>query len=107
MAESHRQTVDDLFEREPHQWGLRGDPAVWASMREHLQGVQMPQHASALQSLLEKTFHEVVGVDLRNFTDDSVYREEFDRGGMSGGGVDLPTWRDRLIPILVDRSTLS
>lgn len=79
MAESHRQTVDDLFEREPHQWGLRGDPAVWASMREHLQGVRMPQHASALQSLLEKTFHEVVGVDLRNFTDDAVYREEFDR----------------------------
>jgi hypothetical protein len=34
--------VGDLFSREPVQWGLRGDPQVWAAMRQKLAGFPMP-----------------------------------------------------------------
>jgi hypothetical protein len=99
--------VSDLFEREPYQWGLRGDPYVWREMRSRLEGVPMPERWWTLRDLLVSTFHDVVGVDLVTTQEVAVHRPELDHGGMSGGRVHLGWWRDRLIPILVDRSGLS
>jgi hypothetical protein len=98
--------VGDLFAREPVQWGLRGDPQVWAAMREKLSDAAMPSDWFDLRTLLYATFRDVVGVDIDQGAQETIYLEEFDRGGMSAGTVHLPTWRDRLIPILIDRSRL-
>jgi len=98
--------VGDLFARDPVQWGLRGDPYVWAAMGEKLADVPMPSDWSDLQVLLRTTFRHVVGVEPDESAPDTVYLESFAHGGISSGTVHIPTWRDRLIPILIDRSLL-
>lgn len=98
--------VGDLFAREPYQWGLRGDPYAWAAMRERLADVPMPPERHELQALLHHTLREVVGAEAGGPDTEPTYVEEFAHGGISSGMVDLQTWRERLIPILIDRSGL-
>ena len=95
--------VAGLFDGEPHQWGLRGDPHAWRAIRDRLAGVVLPGSVEELERLLLATFQEVVGVDLARDPAPSVFREEFAHGGLSSGTVDLDTWRTRLMPLLVDR----
>lgn len=66
----------------------------------------MPADWPELRALLYSTFRDIVGVQPDDAAQEAVYLEEFARGGMSSGMVDLPSWRDRLIPILIDRSRL-
>ncbi|MEO3781887.1 hypothetical protein ABGB12_01045 [Actinocorallia sp. B10E7] len=96
-------TVDELFDSPPPQWGTRGDPHAWKALRRHLAGVSVPAEAGELEKLLVEGFLAVVGADLRVADDEYVYRQEFAHGGMSSGQVHLPTWRARLIPLLVSR----
>lgn len=96
--------VGELFAREPVQWGLCGDPYVWAAMREQLADIPMPSDWFDLRTLLYEAFRGVVGVEPDELAPESVYLPETDRGAMSSGMVHLPSWRDRLIPILIDRS---
>ncbi|WP_448319241.1 hypothetical protein [Streptomyces sp. CO7] len=97
-------TMADLFDPEPEQWGLRGDPYAWRALRDHLAGTEIPESADEVRGLLRAAFSEVVGVDLVTEREAQVYREQFAPGGMSSGFVSLPTWRDRLIPMLVRRA---
>lgn len=103
-----RMRMDELFAEEPEQWGLRGDPYVWMTLRERLAGLPVPDKESALEEVLIAAFNAVVGVDLENGDGDEwgVYREEFAHGGMSSGHVCIEVWRDRLIPLLVSRGHL-
>jgi len=105
-APSEGSTVGDLFEREPYQWGLRGDAVVWTAMRSRLEQLEMPATAFELERLLASAFKSVVGIGLET-DEDVVHRPELERGGMSSGQVHLPTWKGRLIPILIDRSRLT
>lgn len=100
--------MTDLFVPEPEQWGFRGDPHVWVAVRDRLTGVPVPGTVAEAGSLLRETFHEVVGIYPEEQGDKvdgkAVYREEFDTGGMSAGGVALVVWRDRLLPLLTSRA---
>ncbi|MFI6601396.1 hypothetical protein ACIBHX_34545 [Nonomuraea sp. NPDC050536] len=100
-------TMARLFSPKPDTWGLRGDPYVWAALRDHLTMTPVPGDAEEVEELLVRAFLAVVGVDLRTAEEESVFREEFAHGGMSSGTVHLATWRDRLIPLLVSRADLS
>ena len=98
-------TMGDLFADEPRQWGLRGDPFVWAAMRERLDATPIPAEATDAERLLRQAFDAVVGVDLDDpGAGEPVYREEFAQAGVSSGYVHVATWRDRLIPLLVERA---
>ncbi|WP_036490923.1 MULTISPECIES: hypothetical protein [Nocardioides] len=99
--------VGELFEREPFQWGLRGDPLVWRAMQDRLAVVDMPESVFELDDLLRDTFRAVVGEDVNNLDIDVLHREQFEAGGMSSGQIPFSAWRERLIPILIDRSRLS
>ena len=96
--------MDELFDPAPDQWGFRGDPHAWAVLREHLAMTPVPAEGHEVEDLLIEAFLTVVGVDLRTTRDERVYREGFAHGGMSGGYVHLPTWRERLVPLLVSRA---
>lgn len=102
------QVMRDLFEREPEQWRLRGDPYVWAAMRTRLAEIPVPQGHEAVERLLSDAFEAIVGVDvtLVPLPEDiqQVYREEFAHGGMSSGVVDVAEWQRRLLPLLVSRA---
>jgi hypothetical protein len=83
--------MGDLFLPDPEQWGLRGDPWVWAAMRDQLRDQPMPSTADQVGAILAKCFQELVGVDATqpSLPEDQqqVYREQFAHGGMSSGGV--------------------
>ncbi len=96
--------MDRLFDLTPPRWGLRGDVYVWRAMRERLAGVPVPTDRDERTRLLSDVFAALVGVDLtERWEEEAVYRREFAHGGMSSGVVHLPTWRDRLVPLLVAR----
>ncbi|MET0422665.1 MAG: hypothetical protein ABW046_02245 [Actinoplanes sp.] len=97
--------VTDLFDPEPPQWGLRGDPWVWRAMSTHLTGTYLPPSIGEVERLLLVAFDRVVGVNLSTETQPWVYRPEFARDdGLSSGNVDLNTWRATLLPLLIDRA---
>ena len=96
--------VSDLFDPEPAQWGLRGDPWVWRAMAAHLSGTYLPPLLGEVERLLYATFDRLVGVDLATEPEAAVFREQFAHGGLSSGGVHLNTWRSFLMPLLVDRA---
>ncbi len=76
---------------------------MWSALREHLAATPVPPTAQEVEDLLLEAFLTVVRVDLRTATDEQVYRREFAHGGMSSGHVHLPTWREKLIPLLVNQ----
>lgn len=97
--------VSDLFDPEPLQWGLRGDPWVWRAMSIHLNGTYLPPSIREVESLLFAAFDRVVGVHLASEPQPWVYRDEFARDdGLSAGNVHLNTWRITLMPLLLDRA---
>jgi hypothetical protein len=102
-----RVTLDELFERQPWKWGLRGDPHVWNAMRERLRGRPIPENGFDVRRALEETFTEVTGAGLSGTVkhDDHVSLEQFRTGsGMSDGVVSLHFWVFTGIPILIDRA---
>jgi hypothetical protein len=100
-------TMGALFDPRPDgpgAWRLRGDPHVWAAMRERLSATPVPGTAAEVSALLYATFDDLVGVDLATEPETSVYRPEFAHGGMSSGHVNLDWWRSNLIPLLESRA---
>lgn len=53
-----------LFEDEPSQWGLRGDPHLWQELRIHLAATPIPADAQQLQPILEQAFQSLSGQPL-------------------------------------------
>jgi hypothetical protein len=73
-------------------------------MRDLLASSVRPETQEAGVELLHDAFRTVVGVGLHDqVPDEQVYKEEFNTGGMSGGHIHLPTWRERLMPLLESR----
>ncbi len=108
MPTPRRPFLGDLFAPEPEQWGLRGDPWVWAAMRGRLDHREIPDTDEQVEQVLTDTFRELVNVELTQGSlgkdEEQVYREQFSRGGMSSGLVHVVSWRDRLIPLLLSRA---
>jgi hypothetical protein len=96
--------VSDLFEPEPRTWGLRGDLHLWRALRDRLAAQDVPASTEALEALLHEAFRELVGTDLASDPASSAYREQYAHGGMSSGMISLDTWRQRLMPTLLERA---
>lgn len=96
----------DLFDPEPETWGLRGDPYLWRALRDHLSEVDIPESAEGVVRLLSASFAELAGLDLAGDPASSAYRVQYAHGGMSSGMISLDTWRQQLMPILVERARL-
>jgi hypothetical protein len=96
--------VPDLFDPEPHTWGLRGDPYLWRALRAHLAGRDIPGSPGELADLLYQAFRELAGTDLASDPATSVYLEQYAHGGMSSGMISLGTWRQDLMPMLTERA---
>ena len=93
--------IGQLFEKEPVQWGLRGDPYLWRKMRDYFSQAPLPLDAVELEETIAKVFLKLTGhliSDTENF-----YLEAFAHGGMSSGGICLEFWRNSAIPLLRNR----
>jgi len=97
----HSPSLADLFHEEPIQWGLRGDPYLWREMAEHLADTPWPASEAELANLLRQLFEQLTGVSLEHPR--PVHLPRHARGGMSSGMVTSEFWRERGIPLLLER----
>ena len=106
-----RGTVGALFDREPVQFGLRGDAYLWRELRAQFANTTLPSDWYELRQLIADAIGGIVGGfvvsgDSIGWYDDTaaVYVPAFDPGhGMSAGAVQVPWWSHTGIPILLDR----
>lgn len=101
MPLDRQKNLGELFEIEPPQWGLRGDPYLWRKMREYFGGIPLPATVAEFDRQFERAFEQLSGQPLstaRNF-----FVAEFAHGGMSSGGISPEFWRERVLPLLRDR----
>ncbi len=91
--------ISELFENEPAQWGLRGDPCLWRELKLKLANVEIPTNPKELQKLLENEFEIAVKYPI-TYTE-FIRVERFMHGGMSSGGISPEFWRKKAIPLLL------
>jgi len=93
--------VSVIFENEPKQWGLRGDPLLWRDMAKNLSNQNMPKSSVGLEKLLVATIEKLTGKPI-SFKE-TVTLEKYKSTGMSSGGISFEFWREKGIPLLVSR----
>lgn len=97
--------VSDIFEDEPSQWGLRGDPYLWRELKARLDAMDMPETPEQLKSMIEKEYEMVTGYSINH---QECFRvEKFAHGGLSSGGISPAFWHERGIPMLVNRHAVT
>lgn len=97
---THR-LLSDLFQEEPVRWGLRGDPYLWKELKATVDKYEYPATESQLTTLLEQLYQQLTGVSLTE--NQSILVERYSHGGMSSGHVSPEFWRERAIPLLLER----
>lgn len=102
MPPGTSQDMAALFQPEPIQWGLRGDPYLWADMAATLAGTTLPATAAQLDELLQATFERLVGTRADSPTS-CVFVDRYSHGGMSSGRVSLVFWQETGLPLLRTR----
>ena len=93
--------ISKIFENEPEQWGLRGDPYLWRELKDRLDSVEMPETPDELKSIIEKEYEVATGHSINHKQHFRV--ERFMHGGMSSGGISPEFWNSRALPMLVKR----
>jgi hypothetical protein len=104
-------TIGDLFKKKPKQWGLRGDPFLWKDMARVFRKVPLPigdllpaerEKGDHLRFMIEACFLTLTGCRIDSNIE-QVHIERYEGGGMSSGSVSILSWRNRCIPLLIDR----
>ena len=93
--------LTSLFDKHPAQWGLRGDPSLWAELQAHFSTNELPETVSEFRAQLEELVEQLTGCDLD--IKESVFVPRYDLGGMSSGHVAPAFWRKVAIPLLCKR----
>ena len=93
--------LSTLFENEPAQWGLRGDPYLWRDMKDAALSYPWPATDVELIAILEDMFAELTGESLEG--DGPLFVKKFAHGGMSSGQVSREFWRNSAFPLLLLR----
>ena len=85
----------DIFDEEPCQWGLRGDPHFWNYLKEH---IPEDMTAESISQWIKDEHLKITGQKLTSSS--SVYVKEFAHGGMSSGRISGEWWIETGIPLL-------
>ncbi|MEZ4828789.1 MAG: hypothetical protein R3C61_21260 [Bacteroidia bacterium] len=99
MADSS--SLDKIFYPRPGQWGLRGDPYLWDEMALLFASLPVPETVEAFEQLFYEVFEQLTGVSA--YSGKNILIDRFPSGGMSGGMVSTPFWRDTALPLLRER----
>jgi len=94
-------TVGNLFRLDPDHWGLRGDPFLWKDMSRVFRTVPLPNSADKLKAMLEAAFLALTAHQIS--TCNMFYVDRYAHGGMSSGHICPEFWRQRGIPLLIER----
>lgn len=95
-------SVGNLFRSPPDPWwGLRGDPFLWKDMSRVFRPVPLPYSADTLQAMLEAAFLALTAHPIS--TRDMFYVDRHAHGGMSSGHIDPDFWREKGLPLILER----
>jgi molybdenum cofactor cytidylyltransferase len=97
--------IGDLFEEEPIQWGLRGDPFLWREMREYFSEAPIPNSVSQLEQKITQAFFDLTGHLMSGSKHFRV--ERLAHGGMSSGCISPEFWREKALPLIKNRHSIS
>lgn len=97
------QTINDLFNAKPSQWGLRGDPYLWKELRNSLMEIESPLSQAAFEEALEHQFYHFIERHGKQTSEDIIWFEHFPQSGMSGGLISLKWWQETGLPFLKNR----
>jgi hypothetical protein len=98
QAMPNQPTLAHIFQPEPAQWGLRGDPYLWREMRERLGAHPCPATEEQLALLLEQTYQQLTGAALSD--PGPIFVERLCHGSMSSGYVSGQFWAEHALPLL-------
>ena len=94
-------TLASLFAPNPDRWGLRGDPHLWWAMLSMFADVEMPTDRAALEAIVRRAFMEITG---HSFDEtENFFVEHLAHGGMSSGYVSPEFWKEKGLPLLLER----
>ena len=92
--------LEPLFFREPHQWGLRGDPYLWRDLRTALAN-KNANTSDDLHKMLIEGYKKLTKKALK--PNEEIRIERYNSGGMSGGFVSSNFWIETGFPLLLER----
>ena len=93
----------ELFLSPPPGWGTRAMPFLWAYMARQFTYDKLPMSAEVITEKIRDVLHSL-GID--ETSDECVYIERFDSGGMSRGQIYGKDFWDHLLPVILHRSKL-
>lgn len=93
--------MKQIFEEEPGQWGLRGDPYLWKDLRDYMTNAQQPENEEEFEKLFHDAFKKITGEDLTPGR--HIFMERYNFGGMSSGRIDSDFWIAKGFPLLRER----
>lgn len=96
--------LSSIFDNKPSQWGLRGDPYLWEELSTQFRNIDIPSTEEDFLAIFKEKYMELTKVSLDE--DRNIYIERFSRGGMSSGMVSYEFWRERALPLLLERYRL-
>ena len=95
--------LEQLFEEQPQQWGLRGDPFLWEKLKDHLKTQNEEFNTLQFEECISNYIECFVNENGQKVNDDIVFVESFPAEGMSGGRISLQWWNDKGIPFLLQK----
>lgn len=90
-----------LFEDEPKQWGLRGDPYLWEAMKQTYSTVPITISQEEFIKSFKSTFEQLTGTPLT--PGHNVFLPEYAHGGISNGKTSGDFWINTALPLLLTR----
>ena len=97
MAE--QRFLSEMFNIQPPNWGLRGDPYLWEDMKQAFANTPFPYTSQELVEDIRRIFKEKAGEELSNSA--RPYVEAYAHGGASSGQVSGRFWQSTAIPLFL------
>lgn len=96
--------LGDAFDLLHRQWGMRGDTHLWWAVRDLVATTPTPPTRDEVRAAFVEAIRQAADIDIDHEEGPYVRREHLDHGGMSGGMVHVGWWRNKGLPLLVDRA---
>lgn len=93
--------VSTIFEKEPKQFGLRGDVYFWNYLKNIFEEYNLPMNSNDLVKIIKEEHLKLTGQELNPSS--QAYCEKFANGGMSSGMLSGEFWITIAIPLLEKR----
>lgn len=94
-------TVSQIFKTRPEKWGLRGDIYLWDDFENYFSNITIP---CLPEDFLDKFYIMFEKLTCHSISSsENIFVELYDHGGMSGGDVCPEFWRNKAIPMLIER----